>query len=387
MEKKRWIFLSMVLVLCTAGARQGWAASAVNMHEGEWENTIEMKMEGVPFAIPPVKTTQCMTKEDYVPKQKEDKSTCAVKNQKVTGNKVSWSQECVDDRGMKTEAQGEITYTGDGYKGTMSMKTRDKSGSVMSGTAVMTGRRLGACTDKSRKKVMVGDKEVQQPDPAMMAQAKQAQADFEKRQAENRARSAEFVKLTVPAEDSGACRMQGNEFADSADCKSKVGKVNLNPGEWEITTTQATKTMGQTDYLVGSPEKETECLTPDSMAPAAVRHGSEAKDIRRTAKKMTWARRTSNYGITVDERGGINYQGDSLEGVIVKKQVDSAGNVMEFKTKISGKRIGKGDCVPQARDFTSQRRDYTSQKRQTVSKPAAPGVGDAVNKLKSLFGK
>jgi len=300
---------------------------------------------------------------------------------------VSWSQECVDENGAKTEAQGDITYAGDGYKGTMSMKTRDKSGIVMTGTAVMNGRRLGACTDKSKKKMMVGDQEIQQPDPAMMEQAKQAQADFQKRQAENKAKSAEFVKLAVPVEEASSCVMQGNDFRDSADCTSKVGKLNLNQGQWEITTTQGTKMQGQADYMVGSPETQIECLTPEYMAPSAVRHGSEEKEIRRTAKKVTWKHHVSHYGITVDERGGISYQGDSLEGVIVKKQIDSAGNTTEFKTKIAGHRVGKGDCVPQGRDFTSQRRDYTAQKRKDASKPAAPGVGDAVNKLKGLFGK
>ena len=382
--KRRWIFLAMVLLTVTIAAGQGMAA-AVNMQEGEWENTVEMKMEGMPFAIPPVKTTQCMTKEDYVPKQKEGKGNCTIKNQKVTGNKVTWSQECIDESGAKTEAQGEITYSGSSYKGTMSMKTQDKSGEVMTSTAVMNGRRIGACTDKSKKKMMVGDKEVKQPDEATMAKAKQAQADFQKMQAENRARSAAFVKLAVPAEESGACALQGNNFSDSADCKNKVGKMSLNEGEWEITTIQAMKAQGQPDYNVGDPEKKNECLTPDAMAPSTVRDSSAAREIRRTAKRITWKQHASNYGITVDERGGINYQGDTLDGVVVKKQTDSAGNTVEFKTKIVGKRIGKGNCAEQRRDYTSQRRDYTSQKRKTPS--SSSGVGDAVNKLKGLFGK
>jgi hypothetical protein len=382
--KRKWIFLAMVFLMVTAAAGQGRAA-AVNMQEGEWENTVEMKMEGMPFAIPPVKTTQCMTKEDYVPKQKEGKGNCTVKNQKVTGNKVTWSQECIDESGAKTEAQGEITYSGSSYKGTMSMKTRDESGEVMTSTAVMNGRRIGACTDKSKKKMMVGDQEVKQPDAAMMAQAKQAQADFQKRQAENRTKSAEFVKLSAPAEDSGSCVMKGNDFIDSPDCNNKVGKMNLNQGEWEITTTQAMKAQGQPDYTVGDPEKKTECLGPDAMAPSMIREGSAPREIRRTAKKITWKQHANNYGITVDERGGINYQGDTLDGVVVKKQTDSGGNTIEFKTKIIGKRIGKGSCAEQRRDYTSQRRDYTSQKRKTPS--SSSGVGDAVNKLKGLFGK
>jgi hypothetical protein len=41
----------------------------VNMQEGIWEATIEIKMEGMPFPMPPVtsKVTQCITKKDLVP--------------------------------------------------------------------------------------------------------------------------------------------------------------------------------------------------------------------------------------------------------------------------------------------------------------------------------
>jgi len=384
MKKARKFCLSAVLAaVCAVGAAPDARAANVNMHEGKWETTMEMKMEGMPFAIPPVKTTQCITKDNLVPKGKEQ-DNCKVKKQKIIGNKVMWSMECVD-QGTKTESEGEITYTGDGYKGTMRMKSTDASGETMVSTGKMTGRRIGACTGKDDKTVSVGGQEMK-VDPAMMEKAKQAQEQGEKSQAAMKARSAEFAKLTVPDEDPGACTLTGQGFKDSADCERKVGKLHLNPGQWEISTDQATKV--QKDYYAGKPAKRTMCLTSGSLVPRIDGMDTDnVKNKKRSARKITWNSRQDAYGTTVNERGGINYKGDSLEGVAVSTQTDKQGNTTETKTRITGRRIGDGDCLNQARDYTSQTRDYTSQQRKAAAGKKDTGVGDAVNKLKGLFGR
>jgi len=369
MMKSVQIYISAVVVMvCTIGAT--WQSeAAVNMREGEWETTMEMKMEGMPFAIPPTKTTQCITKDNMVPKQKEGNKNCKTKSQQVIGNKVTWTVECVDG-GSTTEMQGEITYNGDSYKGNITIKTKDQSGKTMVSTGVMSGRRIGECTDKNKQTATVGGQEMSQT-------ALPALAEVRKSQAENKARSEEFTRLAVPVEDPGACVLSDKAFADSAECSKKVGKLNMNPGQWEITLVQATKTAG--DYMVGNPDKRTECLTSDSMVPSVAKEGTEVSEKKRTSGKITWKYKQSAYGSTIDGRGGITYNGNSLEGVVVKTQTVQPGSVIEYKTKISGKRIGDGDCL-------KQRRDYTAQKRQ-----AAPSTKDVetetVNKLKGLFGK
>jgi hypothetical protein len=385
MMKKAWkfCFSAVLAAVCAGYGAPDARAANVNVREGKWESTMEMKMEGMSFPIPPVKTTQCITKDDLIPKGK-DQNKCKVKNQKITGNTVTWSMEC-EDRGTKTESQGEITYTGEGYHGTMRMKSVDKSGQTMVATGKMSGRRIGACTGKDDKTVSVGGKEMK-VDPAMMEQAKQAQAEGEKRQAEGKARSAEFAKLAVPVEDSGACTLAGEGFRDSADCERKVGKLRLNPGQWEITTEQATKL--EKDYYPGQPETTTTCLTSESIVPhISGMDASKAQNKKRSAGKITWKSRQDVYGMIVDEQGGINYKGDTLEGVVVRKQTDKSGTATEMKTRIAGRRIGDGNCLAQKRDYTSQKRDYTSQKRKAPASKQEPGVGDAVNKLKGLFGR
>ncbi len=388
MMKNTWnfCFSAVLAALCAAYAAPDARAANVNVHEGKWETTMEMKMEGMNFPIPPVKATQCITKDDLVPKEKEKEDKCKVKNQKITGNTVTWSMEC-EDRGTKTESQGEITYTGEGYHGTMRMKSTDKSGQTMVATGKMTGRRVGPCTGKDDKTLTVGGREIK-TDPAMMEQAKQAAAESEKNQAAMKARSAEFARLAVPAQDPGACTLAGEGFRDSAECERKVGKLHLSPGAWEITTEQATKM--QSDYYPGEPTKTTTCLTLNSMVPSAGIEADKAQDKKRSSGKITWRSHEDVYGMTVDERGGINYKGDSLEGVVVRTQTDKQGTATEMKTRITGRRVGDGNCLAQKtqkRDYTSQKRDYTSQKRKDAAEKKEPGVGDAINKLKGLFGR
>ena len=293
----------------------------------------------------------------------------------MSGNKVTWNAECVEG-GATSEAQGEITYSGDSYKGNLTIKTRDASGRVTVSTGVLSGRRIGDCTDKNKQTVTVGGQEVAQTAPPAIA-------EMQKSQAENKARSAEFTRLAVPGEDPGACVLADKGFGDSAECARKVGKLNMNPGEWEITVVQATKTGGAganttAEYMVGNPEKRTECLTFDSMVPSIAKDGANMSEKKRTSGKITWKYTQSAYGTTMDERGGIIYKGNSLEGVVVKTQTVQQGSVIEYKTRITGSRKGDGNCL--------QKRDYTSQKRTETSPTKDVGT-ETVNKLKGLFGK
>ncbi len=126
-------------------------AYAVDMTEGNWETTIEFKMDmpGMPAEMMrPMKFThtQCLTKKDMVPDTSQENQSCKMKDQEVIGNKVTWKMEC-EDKETRTEGQGEITYSGTGYKGTMKAKmTQKKKGDQpMIVDYKLSGRRLGDC--------------------------------------------------------------------------------------------------------------------------------------------------------------------------------------------------------------------------------------------------
>src|SRR5512134_1608115 len=116
-------------------------AWAVDMKEGMWEHTMEVKMEDVPVVPPmPFTTTQCMTKKDLVPRGSEKEGNCKVIEQKITGNNVVWKARCVQ-KDSTIETEGDITYGGTTYSGSQKTKITEKGGQSMTSTAKMKGRR------------------------------------------------------------------------------------------------------------------------------------------------------------------------------------------------------------------------------------------------------
>lgn len=113
--------------------------------DGRWEVTMEMDMPNMPMKMPPMKTVQCVTKEqvddpNQLPKGAQEKNKdCKVSDYKVTGNTVTWTMTCTGKNAMT--GTGEMTYSADSYEGSMKMKTA-------TGEMAMkyTGKRLGDCT-------------------------------------------------------------------------------------------------------------------------------------------------------------------------------------------------------------------------------------------------
>jgi hypothetical protein len=138
----------LILGVICMKASQAFPAQ-VNMHEGKWQITMETKMEGLPFQVPvvPFTATQCITKDDLVPKNTARKDQkCKVIDQKVIGNKVTWKVKCVDPN-TTSEGEGEITYSGDSYSGRMRTKiTNNSTKQVMTSSTTMKGKRIGDCS-------------------------------------------------------------------------------------------------------------------------------------------------------------------------------------------------------------------------------------------------
>ena len=112
--------------------------------DGKWEVTMEMYMPGMPMKMPPMTTTQCVTKEEAadpqkaVPQASKDQN-CKVSDYKTTSNKVTWAVKCEGANPMT--GSGEVVYTGDTFAGTMKM---DHGGQAMN--MKYSGKRLGDCT-------------------------------------------------------------------------------------------------------------------------------------------------------------------------------------------------------------------------------------------------
>jgi hypothetical protein len=135
MRKNKWIIFGAVLSAITLFFSS--PSLAIDMNEGKWEHAIEVQMKGMPGM--PFTTTQCMTKKNLVPCERN----CTIDEEKITGNKIVWKKKCIEKTSV-TESEGEITYNGTTYSGTMNTKITDKRGQVNS-TVKMKGRRIGDC--------------------------------------------------------------------------------------------------------------------------------------------------------------------------------------------------------------------------------------------------
>jgi hypothetical protein len=142
--KKTGAVLFAIIVLSLVLAT--FALAEPNMQEGMWEIKGEIKIEGLPFPMPPVPMTytQCLTKKDMVPQKKEKNLDCKTIKNEIVGNTVSWVMQCKDKNGV-TDSTGKITYKGNSFAGTVHTVTMDTKGGKSESTMQMSGKRTGDC--------------------------------------------------------------------------------------------------------------------------------------------------------------------------------------------------------------------------------------------------
>ena len=126
-------------LFCAAGA-----FADINMQDGMWEMTMKTEMPGMPFEMPPVKFSQCMTKKDAVPQRKEKNEDCKIISTKIEGSTVYWKVQCRTKDGT-ADSEGKVTYTGNSFSGDMKTVMNDKKSGKMEVNNHMTGKRIGDC--------------------------------------------------------------------------------------------------------------------------------------------------------------------------------------------------------------------------------------------------
>ena len=133
---KKLFFGSIILLTAISIT---FAGSELNMKEGLWEITTKTKIPGM--EMPPMKHTQCITKNDLVPQSSQPGQECKITETKVIGNTVTWTMQC-KTQGEEMKGTGKITYSGDSFEGTIiiSMPQAD-----MKITTHMSGKRIGDC--------------------------------------------------------------------------------------------------------------------------------------------------------------------------------------------------------------------------------------------------
>jgi hypothetical protein len=133
-SRRLWAFFVGFLFLCSTVD----AGSNLNLEEGTWEVTSQVKMQGM--TMPPMTFSQCITKSDVVPQgDVSGQENCKVSDVTTVGNTVTWTLTC-SGQGGTMQGKGKITYSGTSFEGEMTTETM---GMVM--VTQMTGRRTGPC--------------------------------------------------------------------------------------------------------------------------------------------------------------------------------------------------------------------------------------------------
>lgn len=134
----RRLVLALAGVLAVAGA----GVAAPNIQDGLWEVTARMEMPGAPMAMPPVRVSYCLTRDNPVPPAAQGQQ-CRLVRSSTQGDTVSWTMQCRGPEG-EGESTGQITYRGTTFDGeaTTVMKAGDET---MKMVTRMSGQRIGAC--------------------------------------------------------------------------------------------------------------------------------------------------------------------------------------------------------------------------------------------------
>jgi hypothetical protein len=120
-------------------------AFGLDFKPGKYEITSKVELAGMPDAMPPQTTTQCLTRSEPVPNGSAAAQGCKITDMDTKGNKVTYTMEC-DQQGMKVKSTGEIIYKVDSFKGTSTMKM-GPSAEGMTITTKTTGKWIGKCDD------------------------------------------------------------------------------------------------------------------------------------------------------------------------------------------------------------------------------------------------
>ncbi len=135
----------LATVLSAALVWPSLTSAAPSIDDGEWEFTMTMDMPGMPANMPPVRFSNCLTKNNPIPKQEgKGAADCKVVDQSVKDSRVSYTMRCTQGD-MVMENKGDTTFHGNRMEGTVHQTMKQGGKVVHASTAKMTAKRIGPC--------------------------------------------------------------------------------------------------------------------------------------------------------------------------------------------------------------------------------------------------
>jgi len=114
-------------------------AAEIKAKLGMWKWTTTMEVPGMPFAMPAITYSECLTKEDLIPEQPDKDGDCKILENEIKDNKVEWKMECNGEDG-KVISDGKISYSNTSAKGDIKILMNG-----MKMTSKLSGQYTGAC--------------------------------------------------------------------------------------------------------------------------------------------------------------------------------------------------------------------------------------------------
>lgn len=137
---KKVIVLWLAIVFCLGVSV---LSAEPNVREGRWEITTRTEMVGMPMGMPPVKTFQCISKSNALPKGRQE-GQCTTKEMRSSGDSIYYVILCTD-RGTTAERKGQVTYRGDRLSDISTTTVREPGGETMIMKSTSDGRWVGLC--------------------------------------------------------------------------------------------------------------------------------------------------------------------------------------------------------------------------------------------------
>src|SRR5512133_3283539 len=91
--------------------------------------TMKVEMKGMPNQMAPMTMKQCMTKKDMVPKPQNTSQSgqeCKMKDQKISGDTVTYGMECKGADGSLMQTSGKMSYKGNTFDGSSTTSIQGK---------------------------------------------------------------------------------------------------------------------------------------------------------------------------------------------------------------------------------------------------------------------
>ena len=121
---------------------------------------------------------------------------------------------------------------------------------------------------------------------------------------------------------------------------AQAGTVNMEPGQWEITTT--VKVEGMPGDI--PPQTHTTCLSEDDLVPKPEKGGEQCtvSEPKITGDTVEWTMTCDNpkQAMKGTGSGKITYSGDAFEGTTTMSVEASGQPAMKMDAHLKGKRLG-----------------------------------------------